>query len=272
MTISLLIDHYTVVKSTHAPMPASLTDKLTHLNRVYGAMPANSTGGSLSATAKSAWPHCAPGTVKRYLVQLKAVMNRAFLDGLIDRNPVIDTPYVNDTVYIDISTSELTTLLDYIKWTETQWYPLVLVLTQTGARLNEALALTEGSFTRHGTRISKRVDRRSKTIERVIPYSPRLAEAVATGAIFRNGSLLPKGIAVGSVPSCLGRVLDASTKAIGLPTMRVHDLRHAFAGMLAEKGADLADLTAALGHSSTAMSMRYRGLIKGRLNVIMSNI
>lgn len=272
MNISDLVAHYRAAKGTHSPVPDTIEDKLKHIERVFGAMPHDTSGIALAKAAKAAWQGCAPGTIRRYLVQLRAVMRRAERDKLIAQAPLIDVPYVHDTVYVDVTTSEIKMLLDYIQWTEPRWYPLALILSHTGARLGEALALKEDSFTRHGVRILKQVGRRTKTIERTIPYSDRLANAVASGVFQRNHRMAPQGIEDASVASCLGRVLDDSTKALGLPTLRVHDLRHAFAAMLAEKGADLADLATALGHSSTAMSMRYRGLVKTRLNGLMSSI
>jgi len=271
VTINRLLAHYVSVKEVHAPMSPSLAEKVVHLRRVFGELPAGTPGSELAAIASKAWAGRSPGTIKRYLVQLRAVMTRCFRDGLIQRQPVIDVPYVHDTVYIDISTDELKSLISYIKWVEPKWYPLVLILSHTGARLSEAIAVTPASFTKHGTRIAKPVNRRSKTIDRVIPYSHTLREEVAAGAIFRTG-IVPSGIAIGSVSTCLGRVIDDATKALGLPPLRVHDLRHAFASVLAEQGADIADLASALGHSSTAMSMRYRGLVKSRLTGIIAQL
>lgn len=272
MKIKELIAHYTEMKSQHASLPLSLSEKLGHLDRVFGSLDVSSTGSEIVASAKAEWGKLSPGTLKRYLVQLRAVMRRAERDGLIARAPLIDVPFVHDTVYVDITGAEVKMLLDYIKWTEPKWYPLVLVLTHTGARLGEALTLTPSSFTRNGTRIAKPVGRRSKTIDRVIPYTQRLGDAVSKGTLLRNERLWPAEIAPGSVAGCLGRVIDASVKALGLPPMRVHDLRHAFAAVLAENGADLGDLVAALGHSSPTMAMRYRGLVKGRLNAILGSV
>jgi len=272
MNIQTLITHYRKAKTLHEAMSPSLAEKLLHLERVFGYLPASSTGMALVATAKAAWPHVAPGTMKRYLVQLRAVMRRAERDGLIAQAPLIDVPYVHDTVYVDITAAEVRRLLDFIQWKEPSWYPLVLLLAHTGARLGEALAVTESSFTRHGIRIEKLVGRRTKTIDRTIPYTHRLASAVASGAFKRNAPMAPECLQIASIPSVLGRVLDGATKALGLPTLRVHDLRHAFAAILAESGADLADIATALGHSNTAMSMRYRGLVKARLHSIMASV
>ncbi len=272
MNIRTLISHYCTAKEQHGVMSPSLSEKIKHLDRVFGEMPANSSGIAIVAAAKTAWPSCAPGTLKRYLVQLRAVLRRAERDGLIAQAPLIDVPYVHDVVYVDVATSEIKMLLDYLQWTERRWYPLALLLTHTGARLGEVLALTESSFTRHGVRVLKSVGRKTKTVERTIPYTARLAKEVASGALSGSWKLVPDGISHPSVPSCLGRVLDDATKALGLPTLRVHDLRHAFAAMLAEGGGDLADIAAALGHTNTAMSMRYRGLVKGRLTSLMASV
>lgn len=268
MEVFDLIEHYRKVKSLHSPLPKSLQDKLIHIEHAFGVMDAATSGSDFAICAKNEWGHLEPGTVKRYIVQLRAIMNRAERDGLIDRAPMIDAPYVNDTIYVDITSAEVKSLLDYIEWTEAAWYPLALLLTHTGARLGEALSLKPSSFSHLGTRISKPVGRRSKTIERVVPYTPRLHKMVYEGRLFRGGRLVPEGIADKSVPCCLGRVIDNSTAALGMQPLRVHDLRHAFAAMLAENGADLADIMTALGQSSPAMAARYRGLVRSRLNGI----
>lgn len=271
MNINDLIEHYRVRRRLSSTLSDDTEDKLRHISRVFGNMKADSDGSAFLLAGKAAWQHASPGTLKRYIVQLRAVLRRAERDGVIARAPLIDTPFVHDTVYVDISVAELTRLLDYIEWTEPQWYPLVLVLSHTGARLGEALGLTERSFTSHGTRIAKPVGRKSKTVERTIPYTPRLQEAIRTGLV-AAGRLTPRGLSDESVSSCLGRVLDVSTEALGIGRLRVHDLRHAFAAVIAERGGDLADISTALGHSTPAMAMRYRGLVKGRLNGILSGV
>lgn len=271
MTINDLISHYIKAKVQFSGLSPSLLEKMPHLVSAFGHLDASATGQEIVAAAKKRWGGNAPGTIKRYLVQLRAVFNRAEADGLIAKAPLIDMPYVHDVVYVDITAQQLDLLLDYIRWTEIRWYPLALLLSHTGARLNEALEIGEGSFTRQGVRIIKSTGRKTKTVERVIPYSSRMTREIANG-IFSIIPTVPDGIGRASVPTCLGRVLDTSTKALGLPELRVHDLRHAFAAVLAEKGADLADIASALGHSNPTMAMRYRGLVKGRLNDLLAAV
>jgi integrase len=273
MNMGDLISHYKKVKTLYSPLSTSLEEKLTHIERVFSDMPASANSQEIAARAKEAWPKASPGTVRRYLVQLKAIVRRAELDSIILRAQHIDMPYVNDTIYVDISYHEVTILLDHIQWTEPQWYPLALLLTNTGARLSEVLRLDLYSdFTKHGTVLLKPVGvGKVKTIERVIPYTNRLREEIEDG-LFKRAQIVPPGIAEDSVPACFGRVLSAATEALGITRLRVHDLRHAFASILAEHGADLADLASAMGHSNISMSMRYRGLIKTKLTGIMAQM
>jgi integrase len=273
MKVIDLINHYVIAKTIHGPLSPSLAEKVRHITLGFGDMDASSTGTEFSTRAREVWGDLKAGTIRRYLVQLRAVLNRAARDGILHKAPLVELPYVNDTVHVDITTGELNKLLDFIRWTEPKWYPLVLALSHTGARLGEAMRLSEGCFTRRGTRISKITGRKTKTIERTIPYTPRMLSAIESRCMMRNGdSLVPAGIAPASVATCLGRVVDFATASLGLPTLRVHDLRHAFAAVLAENGADLADITAALGHSGPAMAMRYRGLVRGRLNGILGAV
>lgn len=270
-TVSDLICFYRAVKTIHGEeVSPSIEEKLSSLMTIYSNTPADSNGVRLAKMANDAWGHLAPGTVKRLLVQLRAVYRCAEKAGVISKAPHIEVPFVHDTVYVDVSTKEIDRLLDFISWVEPHWYPLSLLLSHTGARLGEALRVNESSFMPRGTRIVKPTRRRSKTIDRVVPYTSRMRSAVDRG-LFSCG-LVPEGIADKSVPECFGRVLDKATGALSLPTLRVHDLRHAFASIIAEQGGDLADISTALGQSSPAMAMRYRGLVRGRLDSILGAV
>lgn len=276
MKIADLITHYTRIKGLHGPLSPSLASKLPHLLRVFGQLDAATPGHEIVAAARAEWGASSPGTLKRNLVQLRAIMAIAEDDGLIDDAPRIDMPYVNDTVVVDVTAAEVALLLQYVRWTEPRWYPLILVLAHTGARLSEALALGEGSYTRRGTRIERRLGRKVKTVSRTVPFTRLMQSEVESGVLSGSSkwriSLLPVGIAPNSASACAGRVLANSCEALGLPRLRVHDLRHSFASVMAEAGADIADIGAALGHSNLSMSMKYRGLVRGRLSSILSRV
>lgn len=76
----------------------------------------------------------------------------------------------------------------------------------------------------------------------------------------------PLMAALSTMPSRRGKVFDttnfrkrwdAAVKAAELEDFRFHDLRHTFASWARQRGADIADISDALGHSSIQMSMRY---------------
>ena len=54
-------------------------------------------------------------------------------------------------------------------------------------------------------------------------------------------------------------------QAVGLPTMRLHDLRHIAASMVLAEGASLVDVMRMLGHTSIAVTIdTYGHLVEGR--------
>lgn len=53
-------------------------------------------------------------------------------------------------------------------------------------------------------------------------------------------------------------------KRAGLPTLRTHDLRHTFASMMLESGADIIDVQAALAHTQLKTTTVYLHLLDSR--------
>ena len=63
----------------------------------------------------------------------------------------------------------------------------------------------------------------------------------------------------------LNSILRALLRGIGVSrNVRVHDLRHTFAYLLAQSGADLGDIQLLMGHKDISQTMRYRGWIRSR--------
>jgi len=235
---------------------------------------ADSSGDEIVRKARQAWPNSKPGTIRRNLVQLRAVYRMAEKRGLISRTPWIELPFVYDVVECSLQESDISLILDHIKWTNSRWYPLALVVSHTGCRLGEALRVRESDIAGGSILLRKDRDRKSKTIERRVPMTKRLVlEANAVIAyINTHQSLRPSSVQEQSVKHLLGRAIDQAAEAIGLPNTRVHDLRHAFAGIIASHGGDLGDIASALGHSNISSAYRYRGLVKNRLERIISGV
>ena len=59
--------------------------------------------------------------------------------------------------------------------------------------------------------------------------------------------------------------LGAIRKRVGLPEVRIHDLRHSFASFLVNKGRSLYEVQKLLGHSNAKTTQRYAHLSPGAL-------
>ncbi|MHA3020124.1 tyrosine-type recombinase/integrase [Mycobacterium sp. BMJ-28] len=57
---------------------------------------------------------------------------------------------------------------------------------------------------------------------------------------------------------------EKARKAIGKPTLRVHDLRHVGAVLAAQAGATTAELMHRIGHTTPGMALRYQHVAEGR--------
>ena len=76
-------------------------------------------------------------------------------------------------------------------------------------------------------------------------------------------------------PSALYKPFYRAREAVGLPSLRWHDLRHFSATTAAQTGATLAELQARLGHSTTQAAMRYQHAASNRdaeIAEAMSNV
>jgi integrase len=65
-------------------------------------------------------------------------------------------------------------------------------------------------------------------------------------------------------PSSLYKPFYRVRKAVGLPTLRWHDLRHFSGTVAAQSGATLAEVMGRLGHSTTQAAMRYQHAAQDR--------
>lgn len=70
------------------------------------------------------------------------------------------------------------------------------------------------------------------------------------------GKSLVDDLPVYNIDKCLQRLLEKA----GIDRMRVHDLRHTYASVMAQNGVSLFVIQSALGHSSPMMTMRYAHL------------
>lgn len=275
MRVNDLIDKYIAYKLLEAPtLGASLLEKLRTIRQVFGELDAETDGVEFAEIASQHWDGKAPATRQRILVQVRAIRNFGYRSALIGRPTPIPLPYVNNTRYVDISPEQLHMILEVAKRVSPWAYPSLLLLAHTGARLGEAMRFTYQDIRSDGKAIviHKPVGRKTKTIERVVPLTKELRCLFQCGAVpflYPDGKRIPNHNEASRV---LGKALKVCCEILGYQELRLHDLRHAYAALIASYGGDLADIASALGHSNLQMTMRYRGLVRNKLESIVEKI
>lgn len=231
---------------------------------------------------------CAPRTAAYSLTVLRMALRQAVADNLITRNVAehVAPPKATRHELTILSASEIRALV-------ADGDPLWVFLVGTGCRLGEALAvrwqdIARGSVTFAGS--LRPIDRRirsegEKRLQRVEPKTetgrrtvalPEFVQATLVkddrpasvhGYVFTT----PRGTPLD--PRNVSRAWGETRERVGLPAVRIHDLRHTYASQLLAAGYTLEDVKRALGHSSIAQtSNTYGHLVEGRSRELASGM
>ncbi len=219
------------------------------------------------------WPHLKPNSIDRYMTDLaSAVHHGCEAKGI--HPPRILKANVDDSRDVHLDGDEVNVLLTWMEENYPCYFPHFLALIDTGVRLNELLQLSRPSFdTREGVVKVRRKLRenkgKQKTQTRTIALTPDLKRLILSGRIPPSGPAFPDNhglpwLNASKASAYLGDVLRECVKATGITPLRVHDLRHTFAYLIAQAGGDLGDLQILMGHTDISQTMRYRGFVKSR--------
>ena len=161
-----------------------------------------------------------------------------------------------------LSQFELKSLLKNLSLTDSpNWDWLILLISKTGLRFSEALALTPNDFDFLTKKISITktwnykgaeggfMETKNVSSKRVIPIDPPLAASFET---------LTKNFATDELIFVQGRVFNSTVnsrlkhlcKTTGIPVISIHSLRHTHASLLIFAGVSIASVAKRLGHSS----------------------
>ncbi|WP_130472111.1 site-specific integrase [Candidatus Magnetaquicoccus inordinatus] len=133
----------------------------------------------------------------------------------------------------------------------------IRLLILTGARLSEILTLTWGEVDfQYG--VLRLAD--SKTGAKNIPLNPPALELLATLPRIEDNPHVIVGKVSGHAMVNINRAWRAIREAAGMPTLRIHDLRHAYASIGASMGMSLPVIGKLLGHTQAATTQRYAHL------------
>jgi len=147
---------------------------------------------------------------------------------------------------------ELDRLLDHFK-DRPEYHDALSVLAVTGLRRSELLKMQWADLDREQKAVLVRQRKHPRRQLARDEWVPLLGEAwrIVNRQPRGNGPIFPMH------PNTLSRAFTIATRALGLPDLHLHDLRHEAASRLRELGFDDAERKAITGHRADAMLDRY---------------
>lgn len=165
-------------------------------------------------------------------------------------------------------------MLDTVKKHFPEHYTLFLLLSRTGMRIGEALALKWGDLDYNGrfvevkrSYVRGRISTPKNKKGRRVDMSLQLAETLKAHELKSKKKGFSLGL--GDIPEFIftneaGKIIDVSNwrrrvfkkalKKSGLRTIRIHDIRHSYATLRIAKGDNIADVSNQLGHHSVKLT------------------
>ena len=254
----------------------------SYLSPVLGPLIIDTITPSVVRTWWSQLPADKPTVRARSYALLKAVMNTAVADEVIDSNPCRIRGAANTPRAREIRPASIDELAVIVEAIPSRHRALVLLCAWCALRSGEVLELRrkDVDIAAGTVRVVRAVSwvggqpivgtPKSAAGTRVVSIPPHVVPAVAhhletMTAAGPDALLFPGRDGVSHLqPSTLHRNWRMAREAAGRPDLRVHDLRHTGATMAARAGATLAELQQRLGHSSVSAALRYQHAAQGR--------
>ncbi len=211
-------------------------------------------------------------TVNEHLAVLSSMFERAVEWGYLRHNPCrgVRRLKVPPTEFSFYTREQTDAFLEAALRVEPAWYTFFLVAFRTGLRLGEMIALECGDLDLVRGKIHVRRSRtRNKTtppksgIARIVEMSPALVVAMKAHRHLNGDLVFPQRDGAHLTRDIIKHPFARVIRAAGLPTIRIHDMRHSFASQLVMAGVPLTAVQELLGHSDIKMTMRYAHLAPG---------
>ena len=218
------------------------------------------------------------GTINRHLALLRSVLNFAVAAGYLQVSPL--RRFQRGTYLLPdprpkrapplANAAEAVRLLTCIRAAAPEWFALLAFLLYIGARKGEAAGIewADVDLTRRVLTIRRSYKTPPKSGKpRTVPVTAELVPILVEHRARDpwGGSLVFPYPTTGKMMSPDARtpqvVLRTACKAAGVPPMRLHDLRHAHAGLFLMAGGSLTDVQRNLGHSTPVLTSETYGHI-----------
>ena len=230
--------------------------------------PATVTAGDIRAwiMTRSTYGDC-PATLRRRLQALRALYRYLMRKELVTANPaaqvelaklpkplpkLVREKTVNAVLDAEIDQDDFTQVRDRL---------IVMLFYETGIRLSELIGLQDSAVDTVKCEL-KVHGKRDK--DRVIPFGDELAQCIGRYRVLRTavwpecGNLLVTAKGRPLYPSLVYHVVhDGLAQAGGTGKLSPHVLRHTFASVMLNSGAELNSVKELLGHESLAATQVY---------------
>jgi len=239
----------------------------------------------------------APRTVHHVRAVLRTLLNAALREGVVTRNVAAwsDPPRVPHVERVTLAPAQAQRLVEAAH-TERDGTIWTLALA-TGARQGELLGLTWDDYDEAARTLRIRhalnrvdglltlVDTKTPSSRRVVVVAPVVAEALArqrtaqaadqlrAGPRWRNarGLIFTTTLGAPRDGTVVSHQLRLRCRALGLPLVRFHDLRHTTATLLSGAGVQPRDVQAALGHANITTTLAiYTGVTPGGAGLVVA--
>lgn len=219
------------------------------------------------------------GTVVKIYTILKGIFKAAYMEDLIDRNPMdkVQRPKprkdeVKAAEPAACSVAEIQQILSALEQEPIKWRAFVQLLIDTGIRRGECCGLQwkdvdfkQNTITVNGNlcytpQKGVYLDTPKNGRSRTIDVDPRVMTllrqyrrenlSLSAYVFTQEESLEPMH------PQSPGRYLQSFSRRYGIKGLHPHKLRHSFASIAITNGADIASVSEKLGHSDKAVTLR----------------
>jgi integrase len=170
-----------------------------------------------------------------------------------------------------LSAEECERLLSACRAVDVRLHIVVLIALSTGMRRSEILRLRRDQvdFTRGYLYLDDTKNRERRGVPLVGPA--REALRAWMDQLDSRLQLVFAG-RTGRTPFDIRKLWYRARQDAGFPGVRIHDLRHSAASLLAKDGASLPEIGAILGHKSPAMTKRYAHFAASHLQEVVSRM
>jgi integrase len=202
-----------------------------------------------------------PTRANRVIEVLRKALNLAIRWGWIERNPAAGgrrNPETKRTRYL--TRDEIGRLIDALEMhPERGSADALLFMLFTGCRRGEALNAKWEQFNLSSHTWTKPSAETKQRREHRVPYSTTVAEILERRRVEASGTYIFPGSLDAPLQE-VRRTWKSVCDSAGISEVRIHDLRHTFASLVASAGQSLLVVGELLGHSTAQTTKRYAHL------------